>query len=179
MERRACSRTNRLQCVCIGVRLFIMHEVVSDLTLMCCIYTTMAMPAARLCASNVWRGIALALIDEQNVRLRWCAVEFDASIRVRCSMRSSSHPNNVLFKYIIMAMLALRLLCSLNARHGVTFTLDEQNVCFYWCAEWCTVQMHYNDDDACVFTVCLGCMFVLVVCCWNATCIRVPCGMRL
>ena len=50
-------------------------------------YTTMAMTAVRLCSSNAWNGVVLALLDEQAVRLylarAW--IEFESVICVRCS----------------------------------------------------------------------------------------------
>ena len=45
---------------------------------------------SRLSSFNGWNGVALVL-DEQNVRLHWCAFGLEAVIRVRCSVKSYSH----------------------------------------------------------------------------------------
>ena len=48
-------------------------------------YTTMVMTAVRLSWLHVWNDVVLAM-DEQNVRLYWCVLEFEASC-YWCSMQ--------------------------------------------------------------------------------------------
>ena len=47
----------------------------------------MVMLGPRLSSLNEWNGVVLAL-DEQLVRLYCCVFEFEAVVRVRCSVRS-------------------------------------------------------------------------------------------
>ena len=86
-------------------------------------YTTMTVTAVHLSSLNVWNAVVLG-VYEQDVRLYWCVLEFEASC-YWCSMQYEvlMSPSYMLSKYTTMA----------NVFNDVVLALDEQGVRLYWC----------------------------------------------
>ena len=69
-------------------------------------------------------------LDEKAVRENSCVLDFEVVIRVRCSVRSQSHPRS-LSQSITLALVAVRLY-GLH-RRTISLALDEQMVRPYFC----------------------------------------------
>ena len=105
--------------------------------------------------------------QQQQVRLWWCALKFQAVIHVRCSVRWSSHPN-VLSKNTTIWLMTLRP-CVLHICNGIVLALGVQGVCSLWrvlelenvvCRNHTAMRSlnNYNGDDDSAFIMFGQCM---------------------
>ena len=89
---------------------------------------------------NVWNGIVLVL-DEQQVRCYWCMFEFECAI-AWYTIYHEWYDHNLLHNYLLFMFnyndyglhtALCRCWCWLNTWTGMTFALNKQKVCWYWC----------------------------------------------